>query len=216
MIHLGFINFITYFFLLVTVFAAVMVVIKKHPVHAVLSLIVTFCAGAVLLLINNAEFLALLILTVYVGAVMVLFLFVVMMIDVDTIQYIKNSWYEKLSIVTVSAILFIILFVCCKNEISSKRKLMASVAELSMRSNDIELNNNQPRELGKIIYNEENSIFVIIASLILFVGIIGAITLTLRERNGLKKQNLFTQLLRSRENSLEVKKIPFGSGVSDE
>ena len=90
MTNLGFVNFVTYFFLLFTVIMAGMTVKKKHPVHAVLCLIGTFCCGSGLLLINNAEFLAFMVLTVYVGAVMILFLFVVIMIDIQSIKYTKK------------------------------------------------------------------------------------------------------------------------------
>jgi NADH-quinone oxidoreductase subunit J len=214
MVHLGFVNFIMYFFMLVTTVAGGGMMIKKNPVHSVLCLILSFCGGAGLLLINNAEFLAFIVLTVYVGAVMVLFLFVVMMIDVDSIHYTKNSVIEKISVFAVAMIIFSCMYITIDNEIIAKVDLMHKATEIAM--NSISENVNQAKEFGKIIYKEDNSIIVIICSMILFVGIIGSIILTIRDRVGLKKQNLFSQLLRSREDTLEIKKVLVGSGVEDE
>ena len=86
----------------------------------------------------------------------------------------------------------------------------------SIASNSVNSNKKQAKELGKIIYHKDNALVVVLASLILFVGIVGAVTLTLREKNGLKKQNLFVQLTRSSDDTLEIRKIVSGSGVNDE
>ncbi len=216
MIDLSFINFIVYFFLVVTGVAGLSVVVRNNPVHAVLSLIGAFCGGAILLLINNAEFLAFIVLTVYVGAVMILFLFVVMMIDVDKIQFTRNSLLERGSAVIIGGILCGFLLFSMKNELNSKQALIIKATESSIFSmNKIE-NQPQAKLFGQIIYSPDYALIIIIASLILFVAIIGAIVLTLREKVGLRKQNLFDQLLRSRENTIEIKKVQSGCGVDDE
>jgi NADH-quinone oxidoreductase subunit J len=217
MIDLSFINFIVYFFLIVTSAAGLTMIMKDNPIHAALSLIGAFCGGAILLLINNAEFLAFIILTVYVGAVMVLFLFVVMMIDVDKIHFTKNSLFEKISAIVIGGILCSFLLFSMKNELKNKQSLIIKATENSIASiNNKKMNQLQPKLFGKIIYSSEYSLIILIASLILFVAIIGAVSLTIREKAGLKKQNLFSQLLRSRENTLEIKKVTTGSGIDDE
>lgn len=216
MIHLGFINFLVYLFLAVTGFAGFMMVIKDNPVHAVLSLIGAFFSGAALLLINNAEFLAFIVLTVYVGAVMVLFLFVVMMIDVDKIHYTKNSLIEKSSALIIGGVLCGFLLFSMREELKTKQSLIIKATENSLSTEYDSKSPSQAKILGRIIYSSDYSIVVIVASLILFVAIIGAIILTLRGKIGIKKQNLFSQLLHSREDTLEVKKVPFGAGVNDE
>ncbi len=216
MIHLDFINYIISFFLLVTLIASGGMVIKNNPVHAVLCLIVAYFGGAVLMLINNAEFLAFIVLTVYVGAVMVLFLFVVMMIDVDEIKFTKNTLLERLSIISVGCLLFGMLYFAMSEEVIAKQDNIKIATQNSMNSDTKSMNVSQAKVFGQLIYNEENSIILIVASMILFVAVVGVITLTLREKVGLKKQNLFTQLLRSREDTLEVKKVLIGAGVDDE
>ncbi len=217
MIHLGFVNFIVFVFLLLTGGAGLLMVVKDNPVHSVLSLIVAFCGGAVLLLINNAEFLAFIVLTVYVGAVMVLFLFVVMMIDVDKIKITKNSLLEKSIALIVGGVLCGFLIFAMRDDIKNKQSLIKEATLRSLSSIDSGVKEElQAKTFGMIIYSADYAILIIVASLILFVAIIGAITLTLREKTGLKKQNLFAQLLRSREDTLEVKKVAFRSGVDDE
>ena len=217
MIDLSFVNFIVHFFLIVTGVAGLTMVMKDNPVHAVLSLIGAFCGGAILLLINNAEFLAFIVLTVYVGAVMVLFLFVVMMIDVDKIQFTKNSLFEKFSAIIIGGILCGFLLFTMKNELKNKQSLMIKAAERSISTiNNSAMNQLQAKLFGQIIYSPEYALIILLASLILFIAIIGAIVLTIREKTGLKKQNLFTQLLRSRENTLEIKKVVIGEGTDDE
>jgi NADH-quinone oxidoreductase subunit J len=217
MIDLSFINFVVYFFLIIIGITGLIMVIKDNPIHSVLSLIGAFCGGAILLLINNAEFLAFIVLTVYVGAVMVLFLFVVMMIDVDKIHYTKNSLSEKISAITIGSILCGFLLFTMKNELKNKQSLIIKATEDTIISIDNPSTNQlQAKIFGQILYNSEYALIIIIASLILFVAIIGSIILTLRKKSDLKKQNLFTQLLRSRENTLEIKKVPFNEGVNDE
>ena len=156
MINLGFINFITYFFILVTLVAGGVMVIKKNPVHAVLSLILSFVGGAGLLLINNAEFLSFILLSVYVGAVMVLFLFVVMMIDTNLINHTKISWCEKWSALLVAILMFGLLFGSMKKEVDSKHNLIANATELAVNFDNSMVSKNQAREFGKILYDENN------------------------------------------------------------
>lgn len=213
--HLSFINFILHFFLIITLISSLGVFFKKNPIHVVLFLIATFTGGAGLLLINNAEFLAFLVLTVYVGAVAVLFLFVVMMIDTEKIKFAKNSLSEKLLPAGLALILFCSIFFAIHKELKIKEDLIHEIAMESINSiNDLEIN--QPKIFGKLLYDSEYSMALIIVALILFVAIIGVIILTIKDKDGLKQQNVLEQLGRYKKDTLEVKKVNFGTGVNDE
>lgn len=213
-----FINFLIWIILALVSFAGLGVFFKKNPVHTVLFLIFCFFGGSIMLLINNAEFLAFFILTVYVGAVAVLFLFVVMMIDLDHLESIKNTLPEKTLTLILGSLLFFCIFDSFNREIKINHHLtIQKTIQQSLQSTEKnDLSQNKINQIGHFMYDTEYNFALIIVALILMLAIIGVITLTIREKTGLKKQNSFNQIMRSRNETLEIKKVTFGQGVSDE
>ena len=194
-----------FFFYLFSVFAiaaGAMVVLAKNPVHAVLFLILTFFNAAGLFVLLNAEFLAMLLIVVYVGAVAVLFLFVVMMLDVDFAElkagFIKNAPIGALVGGVVLAEL-IALF--------AFRGLTVAPGKVAAAAVPSGLSNTEA--LGQIIYTKY-AYFFQGAGMILLVAMIGAIVLTLRHREGVKRQSISEQVARGPKTALEVVKVPSG------
>ena len=178
---------ITLFFYLfsgILIASAVMVVSSRNPVHAVLFLILAFVNAAGLFLLMGAEFLAMILVVVYVGAVAVLFLFVVMMLDVDFAE-LRQGFLQYLPIgALISAIFFLELALVVGTwqlapEALAMRKAAAAAPVDAMNA----------RALGRVLYTEYVYFFQA-AGLILLVAMIGAIVLTLRERVGVKRQNV--------------------------
>jgi NADH-quinone oxidoreductase subunit J len=194
-----------YLFAALAVASAVMVIVAKNPVHAVLFLILTFFNAAGLFVLLGAEFLAMLLVVVYVGAVAVLFLFVVMMLDVDFVE-LRQGFLQYLpaGIVVAAALLF----------------ELGLVASASMGANGapIALAPNAPGEvtnaeaIGRVLYTDYLLLFQM-AGLILLVAMIGAIVLTLRHRPGVKKQDIAAQVGRRRSQAVELKDVRPGQGI---
>ena len=195
---------IFYIFALMTIFSAVLVIISKNPVHSVLWLILSFISVVCLFILLKAEFLAMLLMIVYVGAVAVLFLFVVMMLDVDFAELKKGlSKYIPLAVV-VGSLIVIEFLVMIGNWKFSK----------NIDKNIISANPNDENTLalGKLIYTEYVLLFQM-AGLILLVAMVGSIVLTLRQRENVKKQNIADQIYRSPEETVELKKVKQGEGI---
>ena len=191
-----------YLFAILAVASAAMVIIAKNPVHAVLFLILTFFNAAGLFILLGAEFLAMLLIIVYVGAVAVLFLFVVMMLDVDFAElkagFIKNAPIGVLVGGIVLAEL-IALFIGRHIDVGLGGKLAAAApAGIS-----------NTKALGLLIYTKYAYLFQL-AGLILLVAMIGAIVLTHRRREGVKRQSISAQNARSPATAMEVVKVPSG------
>jgi NADH-quinone oxidoreductase subunit J len=188
-----------------TVFSAGAVISARNPVHSVLFLILAFCNAAGLFVLLGAEFLAMLLVVVYVGAVAVLFLFVVMMLDVDFAE-LKQGF---LSYMPVGAIIALALL--------GELGLVASAA-MSADGAPIALQPAQPggvtnaEAIGQVLYTEYLLVFQM-AGLVLFVAMIGAIVLTLRRRPGVKKQDIAAQVGRKRSEGVELKDIRPGQGL---
>jgi NADH-quinone oxidoreductase subunit J len=216
MISLGFLNFTTYLFMLVTLICAIGTVTNNNPVHSVLFLIGSFFGGAILMLINNSEFLAFVILTVYVGAVMVLFLFVVMMTDTEHLVVIKNSFKSKIKVALVGIGMFWVLDLVTKEDLFLHQEKIKIATTASFESQTSSANVSQARALGVEIFSASNGIMIFMVAMILFVAIVGVISLAMRKKSGLKKQNLFSQLFRSPRDAVELKKVQIGAGVDDE
>lgn len=194
------------------------VFLKQNPVHSVLFLILAFFSGALLVLINNGEFLSMIIITVYVGAVAVLFLFVVMMIDLDHLKKNINKKIEIFLALIFGTGFFLVFFKSFHSEITSDNflKIRKSI-EMSLES--FEKNSLSERKISKLaetIYGGHHLPSLITVSLVLLVAIIGVIILTLREKTGLKKQNPIAQNMRTKEETLEIKKVALREGVNDE
>jgi NADH-quinone oxidoreductase subunit J len=191
-----------YLFAVLAVISAAMVITVRNPVHAVLFLILTFFNAAGLFILLGAEFLAMLLVIVYVGAVAVLFLFVVMMLDVDFDElkagFIKNAPAGLLVGGIVLAEL-VLLFVGRSLDIGLGKTLGAATPA----------NVDNTRALGQLIYTKYAYLFQA-SGLILLVAMIGAIVLTHRTRSGVKRQSVPVQNARRPETAMAVVKVPSG------
>ena len=186
----------------VSVAAAFMVVASKNPVHSVLYLILTFFSAAGLFILMGAEFLALLIIMVYVGAVAVLFLFVVMMLDVDFVE-LKQGF---LSYLPVGALVAIILLL---------EMLMVGAAYFAGETKTVVVRDNGVSNLeafGQVLYTDYAGVFEA-AGFVLLVAMIGAIVLTFRRKDSLRRQDITKQVSREREDSVELIEVISSKGV---
>jgi NADH-quinone oxidoreductase subunit J len=180
-----------YVFAFILIASAVMVVTARNPVHSVLYLILAFFNAAALFLIAGAEFLAMILVIVYVGAVAVLFLFVVMMLDVDFAQLREGfQRYAPIGAV-VGGILFLELVL-----VLGAWRFAADAQDLRLAPIPDGVTNTEA--LGRILYTDHVYLFQL-SGLILLVAMIGAIVLTLRDRPGTKRQNVAEQIARSSE-----------------
>jgi NADH-quinone oxidoreductase subunit J len=192
-----------YIFAALAVAAGVMVVSSRNPVHSVLFLILAFFNAAGLFVLIGAEFLAMILVIVYVGAVAVLFLFVVMMLDIDFAQ-LRGGFVRYLPI---GALVGFILLAELVLVIGSW--VIAPGVPSPAAAGGVPLTNT--RALGDILYTRYLFAFQA-AGLILLVAMIGAIVLTLRRRADVRRQSIAAQLARTRAQSVEVVKVPVGSG----
>ena len=196
-----------YLFAAVMVAAAVMVVSTRNPVHSVLFLILAFFNAAGLFVLMGAEFLAMILVVVYVGAVAVLFLFVVMMLDINYVA-LRHGFLQYLPIgALIGLILLVELALIGGTWVISPEA--ASVAQVPTPPPSVVHNT---KALGRVLYTNYFYLFQV-AGLILLVAMIGAIVLTLRQREGVRRQSIAKQVGRKRSESIEVKKLPSGSGV---
>ncbi|HRK24328.1 MAG TPA: NADH-quinone oxidoreductase subunit J [Beijerinckiaceae bacterium] len=199
--------FFFYLFSTILLASAFMVIAARNPVHAVLFLILTFFNAAGLFILLGAEFLAMLLVVVYVGAVAVLFLFVVMMLDVDFVE-LRQGFLKYLPIGGLVAVIFGIELALVMGTWKISPEAIATGK--AMAQTPVEAMN--VRALGRILYTE-NVYFFQLAGLILLVAMIGAIVLTLRERPGVKRQVVMDQNARTRATAMDVKNVAPGQGV---
>ncbi len=196
-----------YIFAALAVAAGVLVVSSRNPVHSVLFLILAFFNAAGLFLLIGAEFLAMILVIVYVGAVAVLFLFVVMMLDIDFAD-LRSGFVRFLPI---GALVGFILLAELVLVIGSWVIIPGMPGPLAMpAAGGITLTNT--RALGDILYTRYLFAFQA-AGLILLVAMVGAIVLTLRHRADVRRQSISAQLARTRSQSVEVVRVPVGSGT---
>ena len=195
-----------YFFSTITVLSALMVISAKNPVHSVLFLILSFVNTSALFVLLGAEFLAMILVVVYVGAVAVLFLFVVMMLDINFIK-LREGFLQYLPFgVLLGLVLFIELgMLFYTNNFSEK-----NIVDFSSLPKFSEEENTQ--DLGNVLYTNYFYLFQI-SGVILLVAMIGSIVLTLRERSGVKKQKIYSQVNLDSKNAIEKKKVEIGKGV---
>jgi NADH-quinone oxidoreductase subunit J len=196
-----------YLFAFIAVAAAFMVISARNPVHSVLYLILTFFNAAGLFLLTGAEFLAMILLVVYVGAVAVLFLFVVMMLDVDFAELRSGALQYAPIGALVGLILAAELIVVTGGYVLAPQlgtTAAAATPDPAVRHNTA--------ALGDILYTDYIFYFQI-AGLVLLVAMIGAIVLTLRHKQGIKRQNISAQVRRSPATAIEVKKVETGKGI---
>jgi len=199
-----------YLFAVIAVASGVMVVVARNPVHSVLFLILAFFNSAGLFVLMGAEFLAMILVIVYVGAVAVLFLFVVMMLDIDFTQ-LRSGFMRYLPIgALIGFILLAELLLVFGTWV-----IAPGVAELKnapLPANVGALTNT--RALGELLYTRYIFAFQA-AGVILLVAMIGAIVLTLRARVGVRRQSVASQMARTRAESVEIVKVPIGGGAGD-
>ena len=196
-----------YLFSAVAVASAFMVIASRNPVQSVLFLILAFVNAAGLFLILGAEFLAMILVVVYVGAVAVLFLFVVMMLDVDFAE-LRQGFLQYLPIGAIIGLIFLVEIV-----------LVVSSWAISPEALRVPLGAAAPIEaitnteaIGRVLYTRY-SYFFQAAGLILLVAMIGAIVLTLRERLGVKRQNIAVQVARMPEEAVQLRNVPSRQGL---
>lgn len=196
-----------YLFAFIAVASAFMVIASRNPVHSVLFLILTFFNAAGLFVLAGAEFLAMILLIVYVGAVMVLFLFVIMMLDVDFAE-LKSGALQYAPIGAIVGLILAAELIVVTGGYVFSPKINAVAAQpipdLATRSNTA--------ALGDIIYTDYIYYFQI-AGMVLLVAMIGAIVLTLRHKQGVKRQSIPAQNARTPETAIEIKKVLTGKGI---
>ena len=186
----------------VSVASAFMVIASRNPVHSVMYLILTFFSAAGLFILMGAEFLALLLIMVYVGAVAVLFLFVVMMLEVDFVA-LKQGFLQYIGFgLTVAVVLLTELILVGAAYFSGNTK--------TANAPDPEKSNLEA--FGEVLYTDY-AFFFEASGFILLVAMIGAIVLTLRERDGVRKQNISDQIARTREEAIEMVDLKPGEGI---
>ena len=198
-----------YVFSTIAIISAIMVTASKNTVHSVFFLILDFISISCLFIMIGAEFLGMIMLIVYVGAVAVLFLFVVMMLNV-TQQ--KNQWFSSVNSskhIPIGLIISTIIFFELIIVIGGWKYKPELLNDLN-NSVNYELTNTHL--LGQILYTDYIHVFQI-SGMILLIAMIGAIVLTFRQRSGLKKQSYFKQISRERSEGVEVKNVEINKGV---
>ena len=194
-----------YLFSLSAIAGGLMTVISRNPVHSVLWLILAFLSSAGLFVLLGAEFLAMLLIIVYVGAVAVLFLFVVMMLDVD-FSTLKAEMAGYLPIALVIGVVLVMQLGMAFG--------VWSYAETALGAREVLANSqhHNTKALGLILYDRYFILFQL-SGLILLVAMIGAIVLTLRHRKNVKRQNILSQIYRDPDKSVEIRDVKPGQGL---
>ena len=194
-----------YLFSAIMIASAFMVIAARNPVHSVLFLILAFVNASGLFLLMGAEFLAMILVVVYVGAVAVLFLFVVMMLDVDFAE-LKQGFLQYLPIGSVIGIVVAIELLLVMLGFTQ------SDAALGAGASPIQANMSNTEALGLVLYTKYVYLFQA-SGLVLLTAMIGAIVLTLRHKPDVKRQVIADQNARTRAEAIEIKKAPSRAGV---
>ena len=199
-----------YLFSLIAIVSAVMVTVSKNTVHSVFFLILDFISISCLFIMIGAEFLGMIMLIVYVGAVAVLFLFVVMMLNVAQQ---KNQWFaakESSKHIPIGLIVSVIIFFELIIVIGGWKYKPDVVSAMSLNiDNDI----SNTHSIGYVLYTDYIHVFQL-SGMILLVAMIGAIVLTFRKRSGVKRQSYFSQISRERSDSVEMIEVESNKGVN--
>jgi NADH-quinone oxidoreductase subunit J len=199
--------FFFYLFSAVMIASAVMVIGARNPVHSVLFLILAFVNAAGLFVLLGAEFLAMILVVVYVGAVAVLFLFVVMMLDVDFVE-LRQGFLDYLPVGALVGLVVLgeLLLVLGSWAFAPDAATGAAVpiAPPARVSNT--------QAIGQVLYTRYVYFFQA-AGMVLLVAMVGAIVLTLRHKTGVKRQSIAAQVARSPATSVEVRKVETGKGI---
>ena len=196
-----------YLFAGVCVASAFMVIAARNPVHSVLFLILAFVNAAGLFVLLGAEFLAMLLVVVYVGAVAVLFLFVVMMLDIDFAQF-RQGFARYLPAGLVIAGILLVEMILVSSAVATRgaaagKGPMASAPDIT-----------NAETIGRVLYTDYVYFFQA-AGIVLLIAMIGAIVLTLHHRPRVRRQSVSRQVARTRATGMDVVQIPSGAGVGE-
>jgi len=198
-----------YFFSTIAVFSAIMVTISRNTVYSVFFLILVFVSISILFIMIGAEFLGMIMLIVYVGAVAVLFLFVVMMLNI-TEQVTKRSTRKGLvNNISIGSIVGVIIFLELMVVVGGW-KYKGAFVPLSAINLNLDVSNTHA--LGNILYTDYIHLFQI-SGMILLVAMIGAITLTFSKRENIKRQSYFDQIQREKDSAVSLVEVESGKGV---
>ncbi|GGB60541.1 NADH:ubiquinone oxidoreductase subunit J [Roseibium aquae] len=199
--------FFFYLFAGITVASAFMVIASRNPVHSVLFLILAFVNSAGLFVLLGAEYLAMLLIVVYVGAVAVLFLFVVMMLDVDFTE-LRQGFLQYLPIGGLVGLILLVELLLVLGAWVIAPEVVAQGAEPTPPLNEV----SNIEAIGHVLYTKYVYFFQV-AGLVLLVAMIGAIVLTLRHKPYAKRQDVGQQVGRTREAAVELRKVESGKGL---
>ncbi len=197
--------FAFYLFALSTLAGGLFTVISRNPVHSVLWLILAFLSAAGLFVLLGAEFVAMLLIIVYVGAVAVLFLFVVMMLDID-FSALKAEMAKYMPLALLIGIVILMQFVLAFGAWETAPEASENLAQA------IPVDRHNTEALGMILYDQYFLLFQL-AGLVLLVAMIGAIVLTLRHRSDIKRQDVLAQIYRDPKTAMELKDVKPGQGL---
>jgi NADH-quinone oxidoreductase subunit J len=196
-----------YLFAGVCVASAVMVIVSRNPVHSVLFLILAFVNAAGLFMLMGAEFLAMILIVVYVGAVAVLFLFVIMMLDVDFTE-LREGFIEYLPVgLLIGAVFLAELLLVAGGWVINPAVTKSITAAIPANVSNTEA-------LGLVLYTRYVHYFQL-AGMVLLVAMIGAIVLTLRHKANVKRQDINVQNARTKELAMAVRKVASGQGLQE-
>jgi len=198
-----------YIFSFIAIFSAIMLTVSKNTVHSVFFLILDFISISCLFIMIGAEFLGMIMLIVYVGAVAILFLFVVMMLNVAQQ---KNEWFvsrDSSTHIPIGLLVSLIIFFELIIVIGGWKYKPDLVDSISIEINS-SITNTQ--SLGNIIYTDYIHLFQL-SGMILLVAMIGAIVLTFRERSGIRRQSYFKQISREKKDGVELVEVESNKGV---
>ena len=198
-----------YFFSIIAVFAAVMVTVSRNTVYSVFFLILVFISISILFIMIGAEFLGMIMLIVYVGAVAVLFLFVVMMLNITEQLTKRSSRRGLINNISVGSIVGIIIFLELLVVVGGW-KYKGTFVPLSATNLNMDISNTHA--LGNILYTDYIHLFQI-SGMILLVAMIGAITLTFSKRENIKRQSYFDQIQREKDSAVSLVEVESEKGV---
>ena len=199
-----------YFFSIIAIFSAIMVIVSRNTVHSVFFLILDFITVSCLFIMIGAEFIGMMMLIVYVGAVAVLFLFVVMMLNVSQQENERLSGEKNSNHIPVGLLISVVIFfelIIVVGGWKYKPELLKNFSSIG-----IDLNTTNTHKIGEVLYTDYIHLFQL-SGMILLVAMIGAIVLTFRKRDGIKRQSYFKQISREREEGVELTEPKNNEGV---
>ncbi len=198
-----------YFFSTIAVFASIMVTVSRNTVYSVFFLILVFISISILFIMIGAEFLGMIMLIVYVGAVAVLFLFVVMMLNITEQLAKRPSRKGLINNISVGSIVGVIIFLELLVVVGGW-KYKGTFVPLSATNLNMDISNTHA--LGNILYTDYIHLFQV-SGMILLVAMIGAITLTFSKRENIKRQSYFDQIQREKDSAVSLVEVESGKGV---